>query len=296
LLSFAVVGDTRPQNEGDTSGYPTGIITDIYGDINGLQPQFVVATGDYAYCSSSDCAAQTANYITAAKQYKVPGTNTQGQVFLAMGNHECNGYTASNCASDNYLDGVTGPTANFTNFFNMLSTFGINSTTQPTLATGNPYYEVDVGSSDPSNPWTAKFVIIAANAWDSGQSTWLTKVMKKQTTYTFVVRHESWEDDGEASSNQPGDQGASDQIIDKSAYTLLLVGHTHEYRQSSSGSGQVELIVGNGGAETSGPAGFVFCTQLSSGNISCQPYSSTSTSNPTTNGSAVVVNAAGVLQ
>jgi hypothetical protein len=289
-LVFAVAGDTRPQNEGDTSGYPTAIITGIYADITATvpQPQFVIGTGDYAFCSNSDCAAQTANYITAAKQYP-------GQIFLTMGNHECNGDTASNCASDDYQDGVSGPTANFTNFFNMLSTFGVNSTSQPTLATGNPYYEVDVNSSDSTNSWTAKFVFIAANAWDSGQSTWLTSVMQKTTTYTFVMRHESWEDDGNASSNQPGDQCASDAIINQYPYTLLLVGHTHVYQQSTSGSGQVELIIGNGGAESSGNAGYEICTQLSNGNISCQNYNEGGSAG-TPNGSPVVVNAAGAKQ
>jgi hypothetical protein len=178
----------------------------------------------------------------------------------------------------------------------MLNTFGLNSTTQPTLATGNPYYKVDINSSDASNPWTAKFVFIAANAWDQGQSTWLSAAMAKQTTYTFVIRHESYEDDGAASSNQPGDQGASDKIIAGFPYTLLLVGHTHEYAQSKSGSGQVELIVGNGGAESSGPAGYVTCSQLTNGNISCQPYEFSGSNAPSATGSAVVVNAAGALQ
>ena len=291
-LVFGVVGDTRPQNEGDTANYPTQDITWIYQNImaSSPRPQFVIGTGDYAYCSGSDCAAQTADYITAAKQYYPGG----GQIFLAMGNHECNGYTSSNCAPDAPADGATSSEPNYTNFFNVLNTFGINSTSQPTLSTGVPYYEVDVSSSDSTNPWTAKFVMIAANAWDSGQSSWLTSVMQKQTTYTFVVRHESYQDDGAANSDLPGDQGASDAIIQQYPYTLLLVGHTHEYAQSSSGSGQVELIVGNGGAETSGPPGYVICAMVSGGNISCQPYAAGSSAS--TNGSAVVVNATGALQ
>jgi hypothetical protein len=118
--------------------------------------------------------------------------------------------------------------------------------------------------------------------------------MQKQTTYTFVVRHESFQDDGDASSDQPGDRGASDQIIDQYPYTLLLVGHQHEYKQAVSGNNNVELIVGNGGAESYGPAGYVICSQLSGGNISCQPY--VSGTSPTASGSAVVVNPAGALQ
>jgi len=289
-LVFAIAGDTRPQNEGDTAGYPTAIITGIYADIAATvpAPQFAIGTGDYAYCSGSDCAAQTANYITAAAQYS-------GQKFLTMGNHECNGFTSSNCSPSAPADGATSAEPNFVNFFNVLNTFGINSTTQPTLASGDPYYEVDINSSDSSNPWTSKFVFIAANAWDSGQSTWLTSVMQKTTTYTFVMRHESYEDDGAASSDLPGDQGASDAIIQKYPYTLLIVGHTHVYQQSTSGSGQVELVIGNGGAESSGNAGYEVCTQLSGGNISCQNYNEGG-SLGTANGSPVVVNAAGALQ
>ena len=268
--------------------YPTALITEIYLNIQGASPwpQFVIGTGDYAYCSGSDCAAQTANYITAAQPYT-------GQIFLGMGNHECNGATASNCGASN-TDGVT---PNYANFINLLGTFGINSTNQPTLANREAYYEVDIASSDATNPWTARFLMIAANAWDSGQSNWLTGKMKEtSTTYTFVIRHESYEDDGAASSDQPGDLGASDQIINSASapYTMLLVGHTHEYRQSTSGNGEVELIVGNGGAETSGPAGYVICSRITGGNISCQPYASGTT--PSTNGPAVVVNAAGVVQ
>ncbi len=286
-LSFAIVGDTRPQKEGDTAAYPTQLITEIFSNLQGASPwpQFVMGTGDYAYCSSSDCAAQTANYIVAAAQYT-------GQIFLAMGNHECTGATDSNCGPE----GADGITPNYSNFLNLIGTFGLNSTNQPTLANQEAYYEVDVSSSDSTNPWTAKFVVIAANAWDSGQSSWLTSVMQKQTTYTFVIRHESYQDDGAASSDLPGDERASDQIIDSAPYpyTMLLVGHSHYYEQSTSGNGNVELIVGNGGAETSGPAGYVICSQIAGGNISCQPYASGTT--PTFNGPAVVVNPAGALQ
>jgi hypothetical protein len=284
-LVFGVVGDTRPQTEGDTAGYPTQLITEIFANVQASSPwpQFMIGTGDYAFCSGADCAAQTANYITAASQYT-------GQIFLAMGNHECNGSTDSNCGPN----GTDGITPNYSNFQSLLGTFGVNSTNQPTLANQEAYYEVDVASSDSTNPWTAKFVLIAANAWDSGQSSWLTSVMQKQTTYTFVVRHESYQDDGEAKSDKPGDDGASDTIIDSYPYTMLFVGHSHEYRQDVSGNGEVELIVGNGGAETSGPAGYVICSQIAGGNISCQPYASGTSAS--TNGPAVVVNAAGAVQ
>ena len=37
-LYFTVVGDTRPANVDDTSGYPTAIIDQIYTDITALEP------------------------------------------------------------------------------------------------------------------------------------------------------------------------------------------------------------------------------------------------------------------
>jgi len=287
-LQFAIVGDTRPQKEGDTAAYPTALITEIFSNIQAVNPwpPFIIGTGDYAYCSSSDCAAQTANYICAAQGYT-------GQIFLAMGNHECTGATDSNCGPS-ATDAIT---PNYSNFLNLIGTFGVNSTKQATLANQEAYYEVDVSSSDSTNPWSARFLMIAANAWDSGQSAWLKAAMATNaTTYTFIVRHESYQDDGAAKSDQPGDEGASDQIIDTAPYpyTMLLVGHDHYYEQSTSGNGNVELIVGNGGAETSGPPGYVICSQLSGGNISCIPYASGTT--PSAAGPAVVVNAAGVLQ
>ncbi len=286
-LDFAIVGDTRPQNEDDTSSYPIQNITDIYQNIVATSPipQFVMGTGDYAFCSGSDCATQTGYYITAAQQYYP----AHGQIFLAMGNHECatDAATAGNCASDNYQDGVSGITPNYTNFFNMLNTFGINSTTQSTLSSGNPYYSFNVNSSDSTNPWTAKFVMIAANAWDSAQESWLTSTLAQSTTYTFVIRHEP-----DGTSGYPGSD--SEAIVNASSFTMMFVGHTHEYSQTNTNNGQVELIIGNGGAQTSGPAGYVICNMVTGGNISCQPYAAGTTSS--TNGSAVVVNAAGAVQ
>ena len=53
----------------------------------------------------------------------------------------------------------------------------------------SPYYSININAIDSS--WTSKFVFIAANAWDSTQSSWLSGVMAQTTTYTFVIRHES---------------------------------------------------------------------------------------------------------
>src|SRR5450432_1489281 len=52
-LRFAIVGDTRPANEDDTTNYPTAVITKIYEDLEGASPRpdFAVSTGDYMFAN-----------------------------------------------------------------------------------------------------------------------------------------------------------------------------------------------------------------------------------------------------
>jgi hypothetical protein len=145
-LTFAIVGDTRPSSIDDTSNYPTSIITKIYEDIEGASPKptFVVGTGDYQYASTtgSEQAPQIDKYMTARAVFT-------GRFYPAMGNHECTGYTDSNCGSGE-SDGIT---KNYTTF--MTTMLGPISET-------NPYYVEKVSASDGS--WTAKLVFVACNA------------------------------------------------------------------------------------------------------------------------------------
>jgi hypothetical protein len=238
-LLFAVVGDTRPANEDDTSGYPTAIIDQIYTDIAGLSPMptFAVGTGDYQFASPSggQSATQIGLYMAARAKYS-------GTLYPAMGNHECTGATASNCGQGNQ-DGVTSNLSNF-----------ISSMLGPIQQT-SPYYSVNVDAQDGS--WTSKFVFVAANAWDSGQSSWLSGVMANKTTYTFVIRHEA-----SGTSGPPG-VAPSDSIISGFPYTMLIVGHTHTYEHR----GTNEIIIGNGGAPITGSGnyGFGLVSQRSDG-------------------------------
>jgi hypothetical protein len=75
-LRFAVVGDTRPANIDDTSNYPVAIISKIYQDVEAESPhpQFVVATGDYMFASttSHEQTPQLAKYMTAHSQLSGP--------------------------------------------------------------------------------------------------------------------------------------------------------------------------------------------------------------------------------
>jgi hypothetical protein len=227
-LLFAVVGDTRPATYDDVAGYPTAIITKIFQDVEAFNPKpaFVIGTGDYQFASSGSSS-------TAGQQldlYEHARAGYSNVHFPAMGNHECTGSTTSNCGSGN----TNGTTANYTAFMSKLL-----GPIQKTL----PYYVINVNAVD--NSWTSKFVFIAANAWDSTQSSWLSTTMAKATTYTFVIRHEP----PDASPAAPG-QAPSEAIIAQHPYTLLIVGHSHTYGHYATPYPR-EVIVGNGGAPLS---------------------------------------------
>jgi hypothetical protein len=240
-LYFTVVGDTRPANGDDTSGYPTAIIDQIYSDVAALNPAapFSVSTGDYMYNTPGDgtAAPQVALYLAARAKFS-------GTFFPAMGNHECTGYTDSNCGSGN----TNGVTENYTVFLSQLL-----APISQTL----PYYSININATNGS--WTSKFVFIAANAWDSTQQSWLESTLSQATTYTFIVRHEA------AEANTAPGVTPSESIIASHPYTMKIVGHTHTYEKS----GAQEVIFGNGGAPLtgSGDYGFGLVQQRSDGTI-----------------------------
>jgi hypothetical protein len=235
-LSFAIVGDVRPANSDDTAGYPSAIITRIFDDLEAESPRpaLAISTGDYMFASTfgSQASPQLDKYLAARAHF----SNIE---FPAMGNHECTGATASECGPGN----PDGTTTNYSAFAaKMLAPLGLT----------DPWYVVHVNAADGS--WTAKFVFIAANYWNSTQSAWLESALSEATTYTFVIRHE-----GTSATTTPGMQ-ASQTIIDAHPYTLLIVGHTHTLAHYTSTR---ELIVGNGGAPlTSGTNyGYVVATE-----------------------------------
>jgi len=262
-LVFSVVGDTRGSTENDPSGYPT-IITPIFQTMNALpqRPAFGLGTGDYQFSTAS------MSYLTTAKEqvqlFWTARGNFSGAFFPAMGNHEC-GVSGSYTTSDNNDCGPGNPggdTANYEAFMQvMMSAIG------QTL----PYYTINVNAID--NSWTAKFVITAANAWSSAQQTWLTNTMAQKTTYTFVVRHEA----SDATPPIPDCIPTIDSIITAAGYTLLIVGHTHDYGHYS--DSQQTVTFGNGGApESTGenyPFGFGLFTQRCDGAIIVNSLDST---------------------
>lgn len=215
-LLFVSVGDTRGQLP-LTSSYPTDVITQIFTRIEALSPHpaFAVSTGDYAFELFTDTSAQLDLYLAARAKFT-------GPFFPAMGNHECTWLATSNCGTGN-ADGIT---PQYTAYLNKFLT---------PIGKSDPYYTFDVNASDGS--WTSKFVVMAANAWNDQQATWLDAALARPTTYTFVLRHEP-----KATTTAPG-VTPSEAILAKHPYTLLLVGHTHTYSHVDQ-----EVMFGNGGA------------------------------------------------
>ena len=227
-LYFAVIGDTRPANIDDTANYPSAIINKIYADIAAMspQPQFIVTTGDYMFASTSGSQQQPQmdQYVMASKQY------TTGPIFAAMGNHECTGATASNCAGS--------PTSNMNVYMNALVT---------PLGKSTPYYTIPI--NDTAGKWTAKIVIAACNDWDSTQQSWLQGELAKPTTYTFVVRHEPTGTSGPPCVSQ------MDSMLQSAKYDLFIVGHSHTFNHSGT-----QVVVGNGGAPITSGVNYGYAT------------------------------------
>jgi hypothetical protein len=166
-----------------------------------------------------------------------------------MGNHECTGDDTSNCPSGS-------GTVNEAEFMNLqLAPIGIDK----------PYYTETVTASDSS--WTAKFVFVACNAWDSTQASWLTTALAVSTTYTFVIRHEDVTDIN--GGTYPCT--ASQTSINAADLTLLLEGHTHEYLHNADNK---EIINGLGGAPlTSGTDyGYTMIVRNSDGTLTVTTY------------------------
>jgi hypothetical protein len=251
-LNFAVVGDTRPPNEDDTAGYPTSIITSIFKNVAAAKPAFAITTGDYMFASPTHTpgtqSTQMGYYMSARNQFP-------NVVFPVMGNHECDGATADNCAPCSACSNVGGTcvgavceTPNFKTWSSAMLA-PINQT--------NPYYSININST--SGAWTSKFVFVACNMWTSAQATWLDSVLSTPTTYTFVVRHQP---PGTATSPCVTASPSADSITTSHPFTLIIAGHTHEYAYYSS---EKLVVAGNGGAPLTGSGNYGYLIAKQSG-------------------------------
>ncbi len=259
-LDFGVNGDTRPILY--DLDYPTAVITTIFEDLAALQPPvaFVVATGDYMFADPTGLlgnkAAEQANlWMGAAQKFLDIGS----PVYASMGNHECDWATSNdNCY------GQETTNENYEAFLeNILGGLGIS---QGAI----PYYAVTYESSDPTRPWTAKFLYTAPNSWDSNdvQKDWVDQVLSIPTTYTFLVRHEPTNNPGPAPGVQP-----TDDLLTQHPFTLKLTGHSHCYQYDLQNR---EVINGLAGAQIdtgcSYDYGYVVCRQRDDMAIQCSLY------------------------
>jgi hypothetical protein len=232
-LDFVVFGDVRASSPNADSTYPKAVFTSIMQQANSTSAQFAVGTGDYMFSNTQASVSNQVGQLLQAEQ------SFKKFIFHDMGNHECTGFTASNCPNGT-------ETPNMQAFMLQLVPFS-----------QLPYYSFDVQTG----AGVAKFVFIAANAWDSAQESWLTQELARKTTYTFVVRHEP-----PHNATAPG-AGPSDAIIAAAQVTMALYGHTHVYRHLSANA----VISGNAGAPLEGGHfGFLHVTQLQDGNIQAQ--------------------------
>jgi hypothetical protein len=104
----------------------------------------------------------------------------------------------------------------------------------------SPYYSFDIHTAH----GLASFVIVADNAWDSAQASWLDQTLAaadQKATYTIVARHHP-EGDSSVSTNS-----ASMQIIRNHKFALFLTGHNHSYKHMTTDNGR-DLVLGTGGA------------------------------------------------
>ena len=246
-LTFAVVGDTRPANLNDTAGYPTEIARQIWTDVDAETPRptFAVTTGDYMFASTTgvEVDAQLDLYLAARSSFS-------GVLYPALGNHECNGYTVSNCGPG----GHEGTPPNYVQFIaRMLGPVGEIK----------PYYIERFAAQD--GTWSAKFVFIAANAWTETQARWPDLVLGEPTTYTFAIRHEA-----HYSTTAPG-VDPSQLILNKHPMTMLIVGHSHMYQHIPA---YREIIVGNGGAPLTSNTnyGYVIIARQPDGTLQTTSY------------------------
>jgi hypothetical protein len=123
------------------------------------------------------------------------------------------------------------------------------------------YYSIDINTQ----AGVAKFVVIAANAWDSTQAAWLDQELSRPTQFTFTVRHEP------PGNTETAGAAASDPIIAAHPLTIGFYGHSHEYRHIDAN----HVISGNAGAPISfGQYGFLYVQQRLDGNIAVTEYRS----------------------
>ncbi len=242
LLRFALTGDTRPPQCGQTTQYPTAIIDAIADAATAQHAQFGLDLGDHMFVCNNDLQAATAQmnlYTGATGRFS-------GTWFMTMGNHEC---TSGPCL-------LGSQNANYVAYMRALAPVA-----------SKPYYAFHVETS----LGRVTFVIIADNAWDSAQQQWLESTLTDadaHATYTIVARHHP-EGDTSVASNP-----TSMSIVRQHKFALFLTGHTHEYHHQTTDNGR-DVVIGIGGAPLLSAGtfnGYAMVEQLPTGRLQVSVY------------------------
>src|SRR5579883_2454239 len=173
LLAFTVFGDVRPALPDFDNQYPAMTIASIMKQMATLSPEFAVGTGDYMFVEALPSSATNQLKMLLAAEANFPKP-----IFHALGNHECNSFSDLNCPNLN-------ETPNITVYMSTMLPW-----------TKVPWYSFLVHTA----LGDAKFLFVAANAWNDQQAAWLKQALSIPTRYTFVIRHQPTPDAGQPSS------------------------------------------------------------------------------------------------
>jgi hypothetical protein len=225
-LYFGYTGDTRDTSS--TSSYSSTLqatINNIYTQMGTRGVEFALDGGDHMEASTySEAKGNMANYLSATALLGKP-------VFMTLGNHECSqSFSGPDCGGGEIFTDRKGQA-----FMEALSS---------SIGATQPYYRFDVMT----NAGKAVFIVVADDAWDSTQQTWLTQQLTDADStakYTFVTKHHP-----NGNTDMPSFQTIYD-LVRAHKYTLFLTSHSHEYKRQF--GDPHALVMGLGGAPFDNP-------------------------------------------
>jgi hypothetical protein len=186
---------------------------------------------EFALDGGDHMEASTASQATAAMNAYLTATSMLGKpVFMTLGNHECAQSFSNDCGNGEIFTDTKGAA-----FMTALKS---------SIGATQPYYRFDVMTQSGK----AVFLVVADDAWDTTQQTWLTNQLTDadaNAKYTFVSKHHP-----DGNTDQPAFQTIYN-LVTSHKYTLFLTGHSHEYKHQPTDHRAV--VMGLGGAPFDNP-------------------------------------------
>jgi hypothetical protein len=224
-IFFGYTGDTRDSSS--TTHYSSqlqGVINSIYTQMATRGVEFALDGGDHMEASNfTEAQGNMADYLTASSKLGKP-------VFMTLGNHECSLSFNQDCGGGEIHSDSKGQ--------------AFLSALQSTVGATEPYYRFDVMTATGK----ATFLVVADDAWDSTQQSWLTQQLTDadaNSKYTFVSKHHP-----DGNTDQPSFQQIYN-LVKAHKYTLFMTGHSHEYKRQY--NDHRAIVMGLGGAPFDNP-------------------------------------------